>query len=163
MFLIFLYLNLIHIFLLSLIGLGLWFPFPGVYASGQGHPSPTIISLAITDDSFVGTTIDPYVHTHLPSLTSYEGRSLHIALRKGKRSYTVVHHISNFVSYCHLTPYGRTFIYFFFGCHHSSYIQEVLQKPGWYATMVEELNALHSNKTWLLVPLSSDKKVIRSK
>ncbi|RVX02174.1 Retrovirus-related Pol polyprotein from transposon RE1 [Vitis vinifera] len=42
-------------------------------------------------------------------------------------------------------------------------IRAALAHPGWKAGMDEELQALHTNKTWVLVPRTSDMHVIGSK
>ncbi|RVW62417.1 putative mitochondrial protein [Vitis vinifera] len=42
-------------------------------------------------------------------------------------------------------------------------IRAALAHPGWKAAMDEELQALHTNKTWVLVPRTSDMHVIGSK
>ncbi|RVW86387.1 Retrovirus-related Pol polyprotein from transposon RE1 [Vitis vinifera] len=42
-------------------------------------------------------------------------------------------------------------------------IRAALAHPGWKAAMDEELQALHTNKTWVLVPRTSDMHVISSK
>ena len=42
-------------------------------------------------------------------------------------------------------------------------IRSALAHPGWKAAMCEELEALHKNKTWELVPRTHDLNVIGSK
>lgn len=56
------------------------------------------ISSDISNNSSACTTLQPFVPTPRPPITSYKGLFLHIVLHKGKRSCTTFHHISNFVS-----------------------------------------------------------------
>ena len=42
-------------------------------------------------------------------------------------------------------------------------IKEALKSPHWLSTMQEEINALHTNKTWILVPKSPDINLVGSK
>lgn len=42
-------------------------------------------------------------------------------------------------------------------------IKSALADPGWYQAMQEEMNALHHNQTWLLVPRTNDMNVIGCK
>ena len=44
-----------------------------------------------------------------------------------------------------------------------SSVQQALQHPHWLQAMQVEMNALHSNKTWTLVPRQATMNIISSK
>jgi hypothetical protein len=88
--------------------------------------------------------------------------SLPIAQRKGVRSCT--HHpVSNFVSYQHISSSYRSFVSKLSSVFVPRNLQEALSDPKWRTAMQEEMEALYKNKTWDLVKLSSEKKVVGCK
>lgn len=42
-------------------------------------------------------------------------------------------------------------------------VKTALRHPGWFQAMKEELDALHSNDTWYLIPRSDDMNVVGCK
>ena len=83
---------------------------------------------------------------------------LPIALRKGKRQCT--HPISSFGSYNHLSSHSCSFIASLDYISLSNKISEALAHPGWRSVMIEEMDVLTDNGTWVLVRLLVGKKVI---
>ncbi|XP_077215893.1 uncharacterized protein LOC143850536 [Tasmannia lanceolata] len=72
------------------------------------------------------------------------------------RSRTTAHPISKFVSYHHLSPKFRSFISSVSTISIPKSVTEALAHPGWRAAIDAEMDALHLNRTWQLVPLPYD-------
>ncbi|GKB41218.1 polyprotein [Tanacetum coccineum] len=66
-----------------------------------------------------------------------------IAIRKGKRTCTYL--ISSFVSYDRLSPSSRAFVANLDSISVLKNVGEALAHSGWYAAMIEEMNALDHN------------------
>ncbi|XP_077219654.1 uncharacterized protein LOC143853822 [Tasmannia lanceolata] len=71
------------------------------------------------------------------------------------RSRTTAHPISKFVSYDHLSPKFRSFVSNVSTISIPKSVIEAMAHPGWRAAMDAEMDALHLNRTWKLVPLPS--------
>ena len=87
--------------------------------------------------------------------------SLPIALRKGARSCTTKHPISQFVSTNSLSPSHSCFISHISTVSTTKIVQDALSDSGW--AMELEMKALHQNGTWELVPLPPSKKTVGCK
>ncbi|KAE8731219.1 Detected protein of unknown function [Hibiscus syriacus] len=94
-----------------------------------------------------------------PSIEFFEP----IALRKGVRSCTTKHPISNFVSYHKLSPDFKAFSTRIMDDELPKSIHEALEVPRWREVVFEELKALKKNDTWDLTPLPEGKRSIGSK
>ena len=89
-----------------------------------------------------------------PSLSTSD-IDLPIALHKGTR-----HPISHFVSYDSLSPGYSTFVSSLSFVSLPKSVPEALSHPGWQAAMVEEMSALHSTRTWDLIPFPKGKSIV---
>jgi hypothetical protein len=83
--------------------------------------------------------------------------SLPIALRKGTRSYVTKHPIGNFVSYQSLSASFSCFISMLSSVSSPKTVQDALYNSGWRKAIELQMQAIHQNKTWELVPLPSGK------
>jgi hypothetical protein len=96
---------------------------------------------------------------------------LPIALRKGTRTsvgvppqrYGFEHDIGNYVSYTSLSPAYKAFLASLQSVIIPRDWKEAKQNPKWKEAMLEELKALEKNKTWNLVHVPMDKKVVGCK
>ena len=95
----------------------------------------------------VASTSDPVLSDDLP-----------IALCKGKCHCT--HPISSFCSYDHLSSHSCSFIASLDSISLPNKVSEALTHPGWRSAMIEEMDALTDNGTWVLVRLLAGKKAI---
>ncbi|CAM8957622.1 unnamed protein product [Rhodiola kirilowii] len=104
------------------------------------RPEVTVISdvQPTTSDAPISSSSDPPLSDDLP-----------IALRKGTR--TCTYPISSFVSYDRLSGSSRSFIASLASVPNS--VSEALAHSGWRDAMVEEMNALDANGTWVLTDL----------
>ncbi|CAM8999069.1 unnamed protein product [Rhodiola kirilowii] len=104
------------------------------------RPAVTVISdvQPTTSDAPISSSSDPPLSDDLP-----------IALRKGTR--TCTYPISSFVSYDRLSGSSRSFIASLASVPNS--VSEALAHSGWRDAMVEEMNALDANGTWVLTDL----------
>ncbi|CAM8921688.1 unnamed protein product [Rhodiola kirilowii] len=104
------------------------------------RPEVTVISNVqpTTSDAPISSSSDPPLSDDLP-----------IALRKGTR--TCTYPISSFVSYDRLSGSSRSFIASLASVPNS--VSEALAHSGWRDAMVEEMNALEANGTWVLTDL----------
>ncbi|CAM8996453.1 unnamed protein product [Rhodiola kirilowii] len=104
------------------------------------RPEVTVISdvQPTTSDAPISSSSDPPLSDDLP-----------IALRKGTR--TCTYPISSFVSYDRLSESSRSFIASLASVPNS--VSEALAHSGWRDAMVEEMNALDANGTWVLTDL----------
>ncbi|KAE8673438.1 Detected protein of unknown function [Hibiscus syriacus] len=106
------------------------------------------------------TSLSPISSPNLePSTEFFEP----IALRKGVRSCTTKHPISNFVSYHKLSPDFKAFSTRIMDDELPKSIHEALEVPRWREAVFEELKALKKNDTWDLTPLPEEKRSIGSK
>nr|KYP76032.1 Retrovirus-related Pol polyprotein from transposon TNT 1-94 [Cajanus cajan] len=85
---------------------------------------------------------------------------LPIALRKGSRSTCNPHPIYNFLSYHRLSPTYYAFVSAISSITIPKTVQEALTHPGWRQAMIDEMTALDSNHTWVLVPPPLEKSVV---
>ena len=97
---------------------------------------------------------------------------LPIALRKGTREATQKalppevfddHDIGNFVSYEALSPSYRVFVASLQTVSIPKDWKIAKQDPKWHEAMIEELEALRKNKTWVLTTLPAGKKAVSCK
>jgi hypothetical protein len=89
--------------------------------------------------------------------------SLPIALRKGTRSCTTKHPISQFVSTSSLSPSHSCFISHLSTISIPKTVQDALSDSGWRQAMELKMKDLHQNGTWELVPLPPSKKTVGCK
>ncbi|XP_042972827.1 uncharacterized mitochondrial protein AtMg00820-like [Carya illinoinensis] len=103
--------------------------------------------------------MSPYSDPELPSTLD----SPPIALRKGNRSCVIQHSISPFVSYHALSPSFSCFTSQLSKFSIPKTLQDALSNPRWRTTMENEMDALHHNGTWDLVPLPPGKQLVSFK
>ncbi|XP_042946557.1 uncharacterized protein LOC122279793 isoform X1 [Carya illinoinensis] len=103
--------------------------------------------------------VPPSSDLELPSTSD----SLPIALRKGSRSCVTQHPISQFVSYHALSPSFSCFTSQVSKLSIPKTLQDALSDPGWRTAMESEMDALHHNRTWDLVPLPPSKQPVGCK
>ena len=114
------------------------------------------------DSGNTTSTFDSVIPTSDSVIPVVNNMSLPIAQRKGVRSCT--HHpVSNFVSHQHLSSPYRSFVSKLSSLFVPRNLQEALGDPKWRTAMPEEMKALHKNKTWDLVKLPNEKKVVGCK
>ena len=80
--------------------------------------------------------------------------NLPIALRKGNRSTSNPHLIYNFLSYHRLSSPYSAFVSTISSVSLPKNTNEALSHPGWRQAMVDEMAALHSTSTWVVLPFS---------
>lgn len=136
-----------------------------VYSRRRTQPSniPPAPEVGQSSDSteVQGTTsLSPTSLPNLePSIEFFEP----IAIRKGVRSCTTKHPISNFVSYHKLSPDFKAFSTRIMDDELPKSIHEALEVPRWREAVFEELKALKKNDTWDLTSLPEGKKCVGSK
>nr|XP_033510135.1 uncharacterized mitochondrial protein AtMg00820-like [Nicotiana tomentosiformis] len=86
-----------------------------------------------------------------------------IAHRKGARSCTTKHPLSNVVSCNSLSPSYRAFALSIFSVSIPQNWREVCADPKWKQAMIEEMKSLSKNETWELVTSPPDKKLVGCK
>ncbi|CAN1791793.1 Retrovirus-related Pol polyprotein from transposon TNT 1-94, partial [Linum perenne] len=86
-----------------------------------------------------------------------------IAHRKGVRSCTTKHPISNWVSYKKLSGGYKGFIGNLDNIEVPETIQQALQHPEWKKAVEEEIKALEKNNTWTVTSLPSGKRPVDCK
>jgi len=112
--------------------------------------------------------MEPLMDSYLVSIRTFTSNlspiipdlNLPITLCKGTCRYTTEHPIYNFVSYHSLSLGYSTFISSFSSISLPKTITNALSHLGWQDAKVEEIFALHSNRTWNLVPLRQGKSTI---
>ncbi|KAG6713277.1 hypothetical protein I3842_05G144400 [Carya illinoinensis] len=95
------------------------------------------------------SVVPPSSNPKLPSTSD----SLPTALREGNCSCLTQHPISQFVSYHALSPSFSCFTSQISKLFIPKTLQDALSKSGWRTAMKNEMDALHHNGTWDLVPL----------
>ena len=133
----------------------------------QVHTSSTIPSVTPEHSSPYSSEIDDVPS---PSKIENEDSNLDvpIALRKETRvkagvppsRYGFENDISNYVSYASLSPTYRAFIVSLQSIKIPKDWKEAKQDPKWHNAMLEELRALEKNKTWELVTLPLERKLL---
>ncbi|XP_060969394.1 retrovirus-related Pol polyprotein from transposon TNT 1-94 isoform X4 [Cannabis sativa] len=128
---------------------------PDTCSGGSLVPSPaSVVTPTMSTPPPPPPPLPPPVSCPAPASSSSDPEipdDLPIALRKGKRQCTFP--ISSFVSYNHLSSSSCSFIASLDSITIPKTVREAMSHPGWLAAMIEKMNALVANGTWVLVDL----------
>lgn len=108
-------------------------------------------------------TCDPQLVTNSSTVVVPDEYYLPIALRKGIRTCTTKHPISQFVSYDKISPSYSAFVTKSSNLPIPTRIEDALHDPKWKEAVLEEMRALEKNNTWEQVVLPSGKRPVGCK